>query len=523
MWGSSAANRTSFLWPAWVGGDQLELPFCTLDEKCKDIFGFKHNDIVRFTLGAWAGHRAIVLGEHTGCLWVQFKDERPVRDLKYCFSEKQLQETHGLTLIMPTDRDAQSMFSPTGADRAMSSPFGGAPGSALAAPPPAFTPAQDEGQLRKFPYAGIHGEYDFACTAEHTAPFGYAHGQVVCATTGADAGKHAVIIGVYNGNLWAHWYGEAAATQLRYCSNKQELDAKYAFREISAAPPLGASKDWQEEEEPGSPISSVRGGWSIEYPGPFGQLRTFDKTPDKLKLFGVRHGQKVRITKGMNRGKEAVIIGISSGVLWMHVEGDKAASACAFCQNEADVRDRYRWADLGNVTLEPGEPFYSYEAGSVVREREVAEIGAVELDDVWDEDHQPQTYRFLRAYARWRLPKSTPKGQSFMLYYVSNTAQRTAEALENLGVVRKFWALQRRREVPEYRKNFADSTEKEMFHALQQVPLQALTICATMLDQPPEFDTSGMKGYASWAGPGMSAWQANSPTIRSLPSEAPRR
>eukprot|EP01062_Namystynia_karyoxenos_P056485 TRINITY_DN47449_c0_g1_i1.p1 TRINITY_DN47449_c0_g1~~TRINITY_DN47449_c0_g1_i1.p1 ORF type:complete len:510 (+),score=121.54 TRINITY_DN47449_c0_g1_i1:73-1602(+) len=485
QWGPAAAECKEFRWPAWCGGEIAERVFDTCRESV-GTFGLQHNDAVRFMSGPWAGNSARVLGTHLGCLWVQLAGDCAARDIKHCFTASDLVEA-GVVKAEPEEH-------PPGPPPPHELPEAE---EAEVPPAPDFRPALDDAERASFAYSGPQGEYTFQCRQEDCAPFGFFHGQHLRATRGLDRGRHCIVIGVSCGVLWVHWYGDAHASPLLYCHTHAELMEKYCFQEtvppaalLSSVRAAALAESCRSGAEPVAAAAAL-GGWDplptpnegFEYPAPFGEMRVFDIGPCVQEKYGVRHGQRLRLQRGLSKGKCAVVIGINSGTLWLHIDGDRSATACHYCSNEAELHERYKYVPVDDVVLQPQVPYYGASYGTVDREREVARIRAVRLTDDWDESMQPQTYRFMRAYARWRLPDTVPKGSSFMMFYKCDTALRTAEALENLGTLRRFWQLQRSRGVPSYNKAFSAATEKEMFHALQRVPLQALTILSAALGE----------------------------------------
>eukprot|EP01065_Artemidia_motanka_P010279 TRINITY_DN15425_c0_g1_i1.p1 TRINITY_DN15425_c0_g1~~TRINITY_DN15425_c0_g1_i1.p1 ORF type:complete len:514 (+),score=156.17 TRINITY_DN15425_c0_g1_i1:48-1544(+) len=445
-WGASATAQQEFRWPAWSGGEVSEWSFRTVDEAVEP-FGLLHNDVIRFGAGPWQGRKARVLGVSVGCVWVQLAGETAVRDLKFCASAEEIRNMYG-----PVQVDADESFGLPPTVDAADAP----------SPPSSFVVGTDLEQLAHYEYPTTQGMYRFEATPSACEPFGHYHGQHLRATVGAEAGKHCVVIGVHSGVLWVHWYQDRCASPCLYCSGSQDIVLKYGFHETRPAPQI-------EEERP------TAGKQTFTYPAAFGIDREFDRGAAVHERFGVRHGQRLRLMRGMSRGRHAVVIGISAGSLWMHIEGDQAATCCHHCSGYDELKKRFKYVEVDEVEVQPGKPFYHASTSAAQRERQVEQIKSIEIES-WNESHQPQTYRFLRAYARWRLPKGMPKGQSFMLYYVEDTAKRTAEALENLGILHRFWTMQQGRGLREYGKSFSEATEKEMFTALTKVPLQALTI-----------------------------------------------
>eukprot|EP01064_Diplonema_japonicum_P022305 TRINITY_DN3200_c2_g5_i1.p1 TRINITY_DN3200_c2_g5~~TRINITY_DN3200_c2_g5_i1.p1 ORF type:complete len:461 (+),score=99.43 TRINITY_DN3200_c2_g5_i1:55-1437(+) len=442
-WGRKGVQNKKFSWPAAFGNFQFD----TTDAAC-EVFGVFHNDRVLISRGQWEGKKATVLGVLNGVLWVQLDEEEHVKDLKQCFNEEDLKNRYGLQMLEEEDEDDWPE-SPTH-------------------PKLHFVGARDEEQLKAFEYQGPMGRYVFRCTRNDTEPFGFHHGQRVRATRGACRSRCATVIGVHTGSLWVHLDGDKGATPCTFCNNQHDLERKYGWKVLNT--PLTIKNQ-------SIPFNK------IEYLGSFGLTYLFDRGEEALKEYGVKHGQKLMIGRGMSAGKHAVVIGVQTGVLWWHIEGDKAATPCTYCSNLQDIQERYAVETTYEqaIVVKPNEsvwPDTMTEAEQ--RRRQHQDIDSTPLnDELWDESQQPQTYRYLRAYARWRLPKNTPPGQAFMLYYVKDTAPRTAEALDNLRTLRKYWAMQRQRGESGYGKPFSQATEKEMLHCLQEIPLSAITILSS--------------------------------------------
>eukprot|EP01060_Flectonema_neradi_P005076 TRINITY_DN1336_c1_g1_i3.p1 TRINITY_DN1336_c1_g1~~TRINITY_DN1336_c1_g1_i3.p1 ORF type:complete len:457 (+),score=73.54 TRINITY_DN1336_c1_g1_i3:413-1783(+) len=441
-WGEKAKQTRRFPWQAAFGIHEFD----TTDMAC-EVFGHYHNDRIMFTSnGQWENKKATVLGVKSGVLWVQLDDEECARDLKECFNEAQLSEKYG---IQELDEDAEEWGE-------VDSP----------APAMKFVAAKDEEELRAFEYVAPLGHtFTFNCSQEATEIFGYHHGQRVRATRGANRGRCATVIGTYRGTLWVHLDGDKGASNCHFCYNKEDLDNKYRWKVLNAP---------ATSETTAVPFNK------IEYMGPFGLTYTFERGSEALKPYKLTHGQKLQINRGIYSGKKAVVIGIQAGVLWWHVENDKGATACSHCANHEELVEMYAITEVGEkpITVKPNtSPFRNIVTSAEERRQQTQAIEDVSLDgECWDEAQQPQTYRYLRAYARWRLPVRTPPGQAFMLYYVKDTAPRTAEALDNLRSLRKYWTLQSQLGKPGYDKPFVNATEREMLRALGDIPLSCIKI-----------------------------------------------
>jgi catechol 2,3-dioxygenase-like lactoylglutathione lyase family enzyme len=66
-----------------------------------------------------------------------------------------------------------------------------------------------------------------------------------------------------------------------------------------------------------------------------------------LKVFGVRHGQKLVATRGVDEGKLFTVVGVKNGTLYVHIEGDKRVSMCRNCANARQLDDMYGFGVLG--------------------------------------------------------------------------------------------------------------------------------------------------------------------------------
>eukprot|EP01061_Rhynchopus_euleeides_P010130 TRINITY_DN19488_c0_g1_i1.p1 TRINITY_DN19488_c0_g1~~TRINITY_DN19488_c0_g1_i1.p1 ORF type:complete len:477 (+),score=200.65 TRINITY_DN19488_c0_g1_i1:22-1431(+) len=443
-WGHRAIQKTHFSWKSAFG----DFAFDTTDEGCEP-FGVYHNDRVLISKGVWCGKKATVLGVSNGVMWVHLDDEEYVKDLKGCFDGAELEKKYGLQLLEEEEAEDEWPLSPEH-------------------PKLQFIGAKDEEDLKQFEYEGPMGMYTFNCTREVTEEYGFHHGQRVRATKGAYRSRCATVIGVHNGALWIHLDGDRGASPCHFCNTKDDLEKKYGWKVLN------------------TPIS-VGGGITapydkVEYMGPFGHTYAFERGEEAMKQYDLRHGQTLQIGRGISQGKKAVVIGVLTGVLWWHIQGDRAATPCSYCNDMASLRERYDVTVLHDALMivEPNTNVWpNYVIDSEQRAMDQEEIEAVSLEDEqWDESQQPQTYRYLRAYARWRLPKNTPPGQAFMLYYVKDTAPRTAEALDNLRTLRKYWAMQQNQGKTGYAKSFQHATEKEMVHCLRQIPLSAMKIIA---------------------------------------------
>jgi hypothetical protein len=75
--------------------------------------------------------------------------------------------------------------------------------------------------------------------------------------------------------------------------------------------------------------------------GAFGARIEVATDAASLKPFGVQHGQRLLATKGMDEGKAFTIVGVKSGSLYVHVEGDRRVSVCRNCSNAADLDTLY--------------------------------------------------------------------------------------------------------------------------------------------------------------------------------------
>eukprot|EP00756_Hemistasia_phaeocysticola_P012016 Hpha_TRINITY_DN15166_c3_g1::TRINITY_DN15166_c3_g1_i1::g.130050::m.130050 len=486
-WGAGAARKRDFRWEVNFGGQGGDQAFDTSDEACS-VFGFKHNDGIRFGRpgSLWYNKRALVLGVHMGNLWIQLEGEVAAKDLKHVHNAAELQEMYGPQLLSEGER--RELMSPEVAQ------------SASSAAPPDFRPARDQTELAHFEYAGVMGTFEFDGTEAACARFGVSHGETLRAGCGSERGKQAYVIGVNNGNLWVHFFGDRRATACHYCSNEAELQAKYGWQKVVAGPRIPPGRQTAapaapapphktaQHSDPGQHLPQVVSQHQeptpvpreslFEYPVPFGLTQGFDKSREALAPYEVEHGDVVKCTKGMSAGKEAVVIGVCNSSLWIHEKGDRAAHACKYCTNAVEIAARYGFRKIDHVHLEENTPYYTGAVSEAKARQQEAEaiLSRSLVDEPWREGAQPQTYRFLRSYAKWRLPKSAPRGQAFMLYYVHDTATRTTEALENLAVLRKFWALRREQGHKEFVKPFSEASEKEIYRCLQQVPLQALTI-----------------------------------------------
>eukprot|EP01063_Lacrimia_lanifica_P038538 TRINITY_DN8221_c0_g1_i1.p2 TRINITY_DN8221_c0_g1~~TRINITY_DN8221_c0_g1_i1.p2 ORF type:complete len:505 (+),score=198.69 TRINITY_DN8221_c0_g1_i1:85-1599(+) len=446
-WGKRGIQDKQFPWLTAFG----EFMFDTSDE-AMDRFGVYHNDRVMITKGAWKDRTGTVLGVKAGLVWISLDDEEYVKDLKNAFTKEDLEVMYGIQLMEENEDDMHDPLSPVVRME--------------------FVGARDEAELKAFEYQGPMGTYIFSCRREDTEPFGFHHGQRVKSTRGALRSRCATVIGVLNGILWVHMDDDKTATPCSYCTCKEELLTKFGWRVLR--PPRASGGEGF--NTPNLPFDK------IEYPGPFNQTYVFERGEEALKQFNLQHGKYLCIGRGTDTGKRAVVIGVQAGVMWWHVEGDRAASPAIYCSSYADLEERYKVQMLGTPAriLQHGQSVWEGQVTDAERRRaEADEIDAVDLrHEKWGEDRQPQTYRYLRAYARWRLPKNTPAGQSFMLYYVKDTAVRTAEALENLTTLRKFWQLQQRKGAAEFAKPFAQASEKEIVHALQRMPLGTLALSA---------------------------------------------
>eukprot|EP01065_Artemidia_motanka_P018529 TRINITY_DN21843_c0_g1_i1.p1 TRINITY_DN21843_c0_g1~~TRINITY_DN21843_c0_g1_i1.p1 ORF type:complete len:492 (+),score=70.90 TRINITY_DN21843_c0_g1_i1:112-1587(+) len=479
-WGVGAGNKEDFRWQVHFGGDAGDQSFDTSHAACQR-FGLRHNDAIRFDKPGtlWYGKRALVLGVQMGCLWVQLEGEVAAKDLKHVKDAEELKQIYGAVKLSEIEsRDLLADGSYEASAVPESEPVR-----------PNFVPAADKKHLAHFEYPGVMGMLEVDGSPAACAPFGFHHGETVRASVGFEKGRTAVVVGVHSGSLYVHFYGDKAATSCYYCTDKEQLLTKYGFTSVApapaipdappTAPPSVATAALDDLQRMSSTITDKHR--SFEYPVPFGMTQRFDRTEEATKPFGVRHGQILAITKGMSAGHNAVVVGVCNSTLWIHEEGDRAATACKYCSNAADLESRYGFRSTGETAcLEEGIPYFTAVHSAAKRSEEADVILQQPLDDEqWTEGAQPQTYRFLRSYARWRLPKTAPRGQAFMLYYVQDTAARTTEALENLSVLRKFWSLRREQGHPQFRKPFADASEGEIYRCLQQVPLRALTILSS--------------------------------------------
>ena len=260
------------------------------------------------------GKKATVLGVSNGVIWIQIDDEEYIKDLKHCFDEAGLMENYGLQLVEEDDDEGEWPTSP-------------------AHPKLSFVGAKDEEHLKAFEYAGPMGSYVFNCTREATDPYGFHHGQRVRATKGAYRSRCATVIGVHVGSLWIHLDGDKGASPCHFCANKAELEKKYGWKVLN------------------TPIT-VEGGIhvpfdKIEYKGPFGLVYTFERGEEAMQQYELRHGQTVLIGRGISAGKRAVVIGVQTGVLWWHVEGDKGATPCSYCHDLDSLKQRFEVTILG--------------------------------------------------------------------------------------------------------------------------------------------------------------------------------
>ena len=306
-WGDKAKQKRRFPWQGAFGIHEFD----TTDMAC-EVFGYYHNDRVIFSKGQWTDKKATVLGVKAGVLWVQLDDEECTKDLKQCFNESELIEKYG---IQELEEDAEQWGE-------VDSP----------APVMQFVAAKDEEELRAFEYVAPLGHtFTFNCAHDITEVFGYHHGQRVRSTRGANRGRCATIIGTYRGTLWVHLDGDKGASNCHFCHNKEDLDKKYGWKVLNAPAPL---------EHSGLPFNK------IEYMGPFGLTYTFERGSETLKPYGLKHGQKLLINRGISAGKRAVVIGIQAGVLWWHIENDNGATACSHCSTYEDLIERYAISEI---------------------------------------------------------------------------------------------------------------------------------------------------------------------------------
>ncbi|KAJ9460505.1 U-box domain-containing protein 37 [Diplonema papillatum] len=308
-WGLNAVQKKQFEWPAALGN----FTFDTTDAACEP-FGLFHNDRVLFTKGQWNGQKAIVLGVTNGVLWVQLDEEEYAKDLKGCHNAEDTKTKYGAVLLEEEVVEQAFPVSPQH-------------------PKMEFVGARDEQELKAFQYSGPMGLYTFNCTREATEPFSFYHGQRIRATRGAYRSRCATVIGVLNGALWIHLDGDKGASPCHFCSNKDDLEAKYGWKVLNPISPRPAG---HLADSPHIPANK------IEYRGPFGMTYLYERSDEALKPYGLRHGQLVKLNRGISSGKKAVVIGVQAGSLWLHVEGDRAATACTFCSSFEDLEERYK-------------------------------------------------------------------------------------------------------------------------------------------------------------------------------------
>ena len=303
-WGHSGIQKTNFAWKSAFG----DFMFDTTDESMEP-FNVFHNDRILITKGVWGGRKATVLGVSNGVVWLQIDDEEFVKDLKGCFTGDDLEAKFGLQVLEDDPDDAVWPESPRH-------------------PKLTFVAAIDDAHRKAFEYEGPMGTYTFNCTREATERYGFHHGQRVRATKGAYRSRCATVIGVHNGALWVHIDGDNGASPCHFCNDKADLEAKYGYKVITAtATPTGMVRPPAYDK--------------VEYPGPFGLKYSFERGEETLKRYSVTHGQTLQIGRGTDNGKKTVVIGVQTGVLWWHIQGDRAATPCQFCENFEDLQERY--------------------------------------------------------------------------------------------------------------------------------------------------------------------------------------
>lgn len=71
--------------------------------------------------------------------------------------------------------------------------------------------------------------------------------------------------------------------------------------------------------------------------GPFGAVFDVSTAKAALAPFNVAVGQRLKATRGPTEGAVSTVVGVHSGALWVHTDGERHVSCCRFCAKAADL------------------------------------------------------------------------------------------------------------------------------------------------------------------------------------------
>ena len=193
-----------------------------ISRKALQPFGVAHGQQLSATEGALKGKTLTIVGVHLGSLWVLVEGDRRVSCLRNCPDGATLREKCGFGSGVKSAKSPETPAEPT----TPSKPRPATVSSPRAASKEAASPTH---KRKEFTMWTSFGRQVFDIALPATAPFGFAHGQTIKASRGADKGSVFHVVGVAQGCLWVVQENKPRAVPLRHCTTKEDIQSRFGF------------------------------------------------------------------------------------------------------------------------------------------------------------------------------------------------------------------------------------------------------------------------------------------------------